>query len=1410
MLLLLVSASFAAAQVPDPAPSVGITAQPGTLVWNSVTVRVSAIDSWPSPGISHIDFYVNGNYTATHNCGFAAQCIYTTSRLSGIQKNESYHAIVYDRSNTVQTQTLNVTFKGPNRPPDLSALPNALINEDSGMNTNLIDLHANVTDDWTAPANLTYTIVGQSNTTVANCSITGNQYIDCTTVTPDAFGTSVITITASDGHLTGTGKFTLTVAPVNDAPVFNTTIPAITFAEDTSYVFNISDYFYDIDNKPAYITYKNSTVPNMTISYQFDLGDNKTEAVLVPAADFNGVLTVNFTAFDGQNYSAPSNNVVITITPVNDDPFFTSGTPPAGAWVNLPYSFQFTAGDVDTGDVLTFYDNTSLFDIDSGSGWVNFTPANTSMNSILITVCDDSGAANNCSNKSIVLNVYNHPPISFSNMHVSPASPATYLQNSGNATSIYFQITAQATTNSSIPLTQNATVDKVWIDFAGQNRSTTHVAPSYDYYAVFNWPAAGNYTYRWHANYTNGLQYSTPWHNYTIDKANPYLSFMVPVRPNGIPYGTPANVSCSANTTQVTPILMRNGTIVANPDISILGAGTYTYFCYVNATQNYTAQNISTNFTIVPAQVNVTLSLQTPLTYGTAANVSCNATPSGVTPTLTRNGAALPGLTDNSILNAGNYTYVCYYNTTQNYTGDNESQVLIVNPVQAVINLTLNGTNGNINVPANTTIIVNASTNVPNATLNWYFNRTLMGTIPPAWNLGPIPAGAHNVTATYAGTPNYLAASATHWIFVAMPPMKMSFNPALGSTINTSFTLSFATTYNTSCRWSLNDSAYANMTNDFTTTGQLTHSGTISGLNLGADTVHVACVGDTTINNTYLNYTVQNIIEQGSALTNGAKANHSILYGTSLNNSTLQSVNATNSVINGSILTKCVVINSTVKNYQGTNCTILNSFVDPPNPGSDLTGSTITGNSQVMNSNVTYSFVDDYSSIDISNVDHSNLTDHSNIDNSTVSYCSLDQGSIWDSTCTNSKIDDADVRRFSNVQNSNITNGAYVFASAVTGSTITGANSSVQYSTITNSHIDDSPLYNVTVTNANITNKVIYSGVITQGNITYNATASGAANVSDVINLAPTASFTFTPSSRQVNQAFTFDASSSTDPNIGGPLNDSIVSYFWNFGDGTTITTTNTTVTHAYSTTGYQFASLTVTDSYGATDYTYTTSIQVTSAGGGGGTTVRRTGGGGGGGGSSFYARTWKINLDERSPEIRTLNRLDNAVITLNNLTYTLRMDGIDRGHVNFTLHDVPYSLINYEIKAIDLDNDGMSEIRIIIMNNYYTRAQMRFDKFEQPMGTGTSVVPFANISISDGGLTQDTAQDETQDEVQDSKIKQTITNEQNATNQITGGATTSWLDSIPKDSQAIGIGITVGVVVVGLIIYFLATMFFI
>lgn len=82
--------------------------------------------------------------------------------------------------------------------------------------------------------------------------------------------------------------------------------------------------------------------------------------------------------------------------------------------------------------------------------------------------------------------------------------------------------------------------------------------------------------------------------------------------------------------------------------------------------------------------------------------------------------------------------------------------------------------------------------------------------------------------------------------------------------------------------------------------------------------------------------------------------------------------------------------------------------------------------------------------------------------------------------------------------------------------------------------------------------------------------------------LSPTADFTATPSSTEVGETITFDASASHDNDVHG-AEPSIGRYFWSFGDGGTLSSTDPVVTHAYAAAGIYRVLLTVIDNEGET-----------------------------------------------------------------------------------------------------------------------------------------------------------------------------------------------------------------------------------
>jgi len=87
----------------------------------------------------------------------------------------------------------------------------------------------------------------------------------------------------------------------------------------------------------------------------------------------------------------------------------------------------------------------------------------------------------------------------------------------------------------------------------------------------------------------------------------------------------------------------------------------------------------------------------------------------------------------------------------------------------------------------------------------------------------------------------------------------------------------------------------------------------------------------------------------------------------------------------------------------------------------------------------------------------------------------------------------------------------------------------------------------------------------------------------EVGNPGPTAEFACLPNPVTAGQQVTCDASDSVDP-AGLVEAQAIVSYEWDFGDGTQQTTTDPIVTHTYTVPGTYTVTLTVTDDDGATD----------------------------------------------------------------------------------------------------------------------------------------------------------------------------------------------------------------------------------
>jgi PKD repeat protein len=105
---------------------------------------------------------------------------------------------------------------------------------------------------------------------------------------------------------------------------------------------------------------------------------------------------------------------------------------------------------------------------------------------------------------------------------------------------------------------------------------------------------------------------------------------------------------------------------------------------------------------------------------------------------------------------------------------------------------------------------------------------------------------------------------------------------------------------------------------------------------------------------------------------------------------------------------------------------------------------------------------------------------------------------------------------------------------------------------------------------------------------TYSHSTQTVHIVGTTVATPPIAAFTYSPSSPQVGETVTFDASASYDPD------GTIVSYEWDFGDGKS--GVGESANHTYTTAGTYTVTLTVTDNNGLTDIV-TDDVTVTGVG---------------------------------------------------------------------------------------------------------------------------------------------------------------------------------------------------------------------
>ena len=212
------------------------------------------------------------------------------------------------------SSAVELTVEPVNDPPVISNLSYFQTTEEDTP----LDVPLTVSDADDTALEYTFASSNTSLVPVSGLSIrrdSGDNMIITASPAANAYGTTIITVTASDGEATATGSFKLTVTPVNDLPVaMNETVTvdeAVLPVKTTSVVVDLTDNISDAEGTPQI-----SSITDISIGRA---ANNNGRVTYTVDGNFNGTATFKFTVLDADGATV-SGTVTVNVTPKNDPP----------------------------------------------------------------------------------------------------------------------------------------------------------------------------------------------------------------------------------------------------------------------------------------------------------------------------------------------------------------------------------------------------------------------------------------------------------------------------------------------------------------------------------------------------------------------------------------------------------------------------------------------------------------------------------------------------------------------------------------------------------------------------------------------------------------------------------------------------------------------------------------------------------------------------------------------------------------------------------------------------------------------------------------------------------------------------------------------------------------------------------
>ncbi len=351
--------------------------------------------------------------------GFGADHTLTITPLTGVTGTTTITVTVSDGLLTA-SDTFVLTVFGVNSAPTITDIADQTIDED----TSTAALAFTIDDQQTPAANLIVS-AGSSNTglvPLANIVLGGAGADRTITITPAAnqSGTATITVTVSDGTLSASDTFLLTVNPVNDPPTISDILDTST-PEDTPTApipFTVGDVELDPSSLTVSATSSNTAlVPDANIVFGGS-GANRT-LTITPLTGVTGSTTITVTVSDG--FLTASDTFVLTVGGVNTAPTITDIPDQTIDEDTSTAALAFTIDDQQTPAanlvVSTDSSNTNLVPLGNivlgGTGanrTITITPAANQSGTATITVTVSDGALSASDTFLLTVNPVNDAP----------------------------------------------------------------------------------------------------------------------------------------------------------------------------------------------------------------------------------------------------------------------------------------------------------------------------------------------------------------------------------------------------------------------------------------------------------------------------------------------------------------------------------------------------------------------------------------------------------------------------------------------------------------------------------------------------------------------------------------------------------------------------------------------------------------------------------------------------------------------------------------------------------------------------------------------------------------------------------------------------------------------------------------